>query len=214
MEALTHINCENCGAQVEVVPGQLVLTCPYCGSAINLVKKEESAPIVYDFLVPTDGDRSRLRSVARKLMIAPNDAPDDVLDLSTFDEENFRFIPFWLAEGSFVSHWSASFGFDRTETYTEYVTQIDTQGRRYQTPETRYRKVTDWRPTSGTATGNFRLLKYGGNIDKLPPYVISLLENPKALGEIATFTPALMGGFEADDFTLEAEDARKDFKLL
>ncbi|MDR1658023.1 MAG: hypothetical protein LBT47_10815 [Deltaproteobacteria bacterium] len=214
MEALTHITCDSCGAQVELVPGQTVLSCPYCGSAIRLVKEAAPAPIIFDFVIPTDGNRNQLRSVARQLMIAPESAPDDILDKSNFEQEIFWFLPFWLGSGSFVAHWSASFGFDRQETYTDYVTRTDSKGRNYREAVTRTRTVIDWRPASGTATGKFRLLKYAGDQSKLPPQVVSILENPSVLGETVVYSPALLGGLDADSFMLPADDAVENISQM
>lgn len=81
---------------------------------------------------------------------------DDIFENLNFDESQSAFTLVAVFGGPITYHWTASSGFDREETYTEYVekTEVLKNGdiRRYKEPETRTRIVTDWRPSSGTVS--------------------------------------------------------------
>lgn len=81
--------------------------------------------------------------------------------------------PFNEYDYDFKSHWSASFGFDRIETYTEYVEESYsyetyelgrkvTKWDKRTVPKTRTKTVTDWRPASGTYNGSLKSIIYIG----------------------------------------------------
>ncbi len=84
------------------------------------------------------------------------------------------FAPIHFFEISFEADWHASFGFDRQEHYTEYVTETYNNVRRTR-PVTRTKTVTDWRPAHGTARGSASFTAYAG--DMLPTQAIELIEN-------------------------------------
>ncbi len=70
-------------------------------------------------------------------------------------------LPAYAVTVSYTAKWSASFGYTRTEHYTEYV-KVHKDGHSYTEPRTRTKKVTDWRPASGNDGGRFTLLCYAG----------------------------------------------------
>lgn len=84
------------------------------------------------------------------------------------------FVPIYVFEVSFEADWHASFGFDRQEHYTEYVTETYNNVRRTR-PVTRTKTITDWRPAHGTARGSASFTAYAG--DMLPAQAIELIEN-------------------------------------
>lgn len=70
-------------------------------------------------------------------------------------------LPAFAVTINFTANWSASFGYSRTEHYTEYV-RVHKNGSSYMEPRTRKKTVTDWRPVSGIESGQFTLLCYAG----------------------------------------------------
>lgn len=80
---------------------------------------------------------------------------DDIFENFNFDETKNTFTLVAVFGGPITYHWTASSGFDREETYTEYVEKtevINGNVRTYKEPETKTRIVTDWRPSSGTVS--------------------------------------------------------------
>ncbi|MDR1051169.1 MAG: hypothetical protein LBP95_08870 [Deltaproteobacteria bacterium] len=207
MEALTHIVCQSCGADVELTPGLLTATCQYCGSAVSLLKPTAEAELKIEFIVPAAVSQAELRAMAHTLMVKPETVPDDILDASQVEEETFVYVPCFLGEGTFVSRWSASFGFDRQEAYTEYENYTDSRGNSRSRPVTRYRTVTDWRPASGTASGSFRRVCCAAGSDQLPPKAVALVEGRIPSQGAVPYDQVLMTGYAPLDFNQDAKGA-------
>ncbi|MDR1297380.1 MAG: hypothetical protein LBO05_08425 [Deltaproteobacteria bacterium] len=207
MEALTHIVCQSCGADVELTPGVLTATCQYCGSAVSLLKPTAEAELKIEFIVPAAVSQAELRAMAHTLMVKPETVPDDILDASQVEEETFVYVPCFLGEGTFVSRWSASFGFDRQEAYTDYENYTDSRGNSRSRPVTRYRTVTDWRPASGTASGSFRRVCCAAGSDQLPPEAVGLVEGRIPSQGAVPYDQVLMTGYAPLDFNQDAKGA-------
>lgn len=80
---------------------------------------------------------------------------DDIFDNLQFHESRNAYALIAVFGGPITYHWTASSGYDREETYTEYVEKSETingQTRYYKEPVTKTRIVTDWRPASGTVS--------------------------------------------------------------
>lgn len=80
---------------------------------------------------------------------------DDIFDNLHFHESRNEYTFVAVFGGPITYHWTASSGYDREETYTEYVEKSETingQTRYYKEPVTKTRIVTDWRPASGTVS--------------------------------------------------------------
>ncbi|MDR2366930.1 MAG: hypothetical protein LBF58_02285 [Deltaproteobacteria bacterium] len=199
MDAMTHISCPGCGAEVELQPGLPAVTCPYCENRIPLVAPREEAPLTVEFMIPVGADRAALTSLAHTLMIAPDDVPDDILDGSKIEEATFCYVPCFMGQGKFDCHWSATFGFDRKEPYTDYVSKIEGGGRSRMVPVTRYRTVTDWRPASGSGSARFLRLICAADPAALGPGVPEMLQDTVPFQPVA-YNQALMGGYPCMDF--------------
>jgi hypothetical protein len=206
MEALTHISCPSCGADIEIKPGVLSVICPYCDTTVPLVTQKEATPLTVEFMVPVGVDNVKLTSMAHQLMIQHDNAPDDILDTSNVEEASFLYVPCFMGQGKYECHWSASFGFDRQEPYTDYETRTDSRGNSRQVPVTRYRTVTDWRPASGTATGKFLRLVCAADPSVLPQNVAEMLQLNVPFKPI-DYNQALMGGYDGLDFARSPDDA-------
>ncbi len=89
----------------------------------------------------------------------------DFITTSYLTEPEIIKLPAYAVEISYVSSWSASFGYTRTEHYTEYVKvyKNGTKSPPTMEPRTRTKKVTDWSPVSGNDSGRFTLLRYAGS---------------------------------------------------
>lgn len=86
----------------------------------------------------------------------------DFITTSYLTEPEIIKLPAYAVEISYVSSWSASFGYTRTEHYTEYVKVYKNSTYTIE-PKTRTKKVTDWSPVSGNDSGRFTLLRYAGS---------------------------------------------------
>ena len=82
------------------------------------------------------------------------------------------YAPMYRFNVQWSANWAASFGYNRSEHYTDYETQIINNVSR-RVAVTRTKTVTDWRPSNGRAQGEVVLAAYAGRL--LPQLAISLL---------------------------------------
>ena len=86
---------------------------------------------------------------------------DNIFDDLNFGHTQHEFAIIALFGGPITYHWTASSGYDREETYTEYEDKYNTVNGKtihYREPVTKTRIVTDWRPSNGTMKDYY----YGG----------------------------------------------------
>ncbi|MDR1577301.1 MAG: hypothetical protein LBT86_03575 [Deltaproteobacteria bacterium] len=203
MEDFSHLTCQGCGANIELKPNQKKVTCPYCGVENSLFAETPSGVLEPELVVPAGVDQKSLHDFIHRIMIQDEMAPDDILEVSHIESETIAFYPCFVAKGSFSANWTASFGYDRQESYTEYETQyIGKTSRRV--PVTKYRTVTDWRPGSGEAKGDFLVAVYGGS--DLPVAVAGLVSRIN-LGSLTAFQPGHVAGYDLNPITMTTNEA-------
>lgn len=88
--------------------------------------------------------------------------PDHLLEHATFIQKDRFYAPVYVFHGSYEAQWTASFGYDRTETYTVHESRTE-NGHTRQVPVTKTRIVTDWRPVNGRDSGRFSVRAYAGS---------------------------------------------------
>jgi hypothetical protein len=137
-----------------------------------------------------------------------------MLEASTFTEQKFFYVPAYMFTVDYEAHWTASFGYDRTEHYTEYEIRSlgkDSNGKSrgtHKVPVTKTKTVTDWRPANGVDSGNFSVSTYAGN--KLVETELNpakLVDHAIILGNITDFNPSYMYGFESESFSVSKTSA-------
>lgn len=185
-------SCTACGAKLEYAPGAQALQCPYCGAKVDIATGKET-PHSNDsrYVVPMTIDRQKLQNAAYQYMFSQEDAPDDILDYATFTKTKLRYVPCYVFNGHYQAVWTASFGYDRTESY-----MVD--------GKIRSRTVTDWRPANGQDMGDFTVMSYAG--EQMPPEVVAMVEKPSGLENMKNYDPAYLINSEVDEFSTTAEE--------
>jgi DNA-directed RNA polymerase subunit RPC12/RpoP len=190
--------CPNCGAQAEFSPDNQMLVCSYCNTQ-SLVKINESIPaggsIQADYIVPHNLNKKSLKSHTMAYMVSGDYTPDDIVDISEIVNEELYYVPAYMTIGQFEANWTASFGFDRQEAYTDY--EKDSSGHRKAV--TKYRTVTDWRPASGTANGSFGASAYAGQMITDPSVVEAVEE---LCFDRQEMNLSYLSGYEVEPFAL------------
>jgi len=191
------INCSGCGSPFTYSPGSMNVKCSHCGlenvieSAVTVL---ETAP---EYIVPLGVDEKMLRRAAQTFMSSGKLTPDDLLDSAKFTKIDLFYVPAYLFKGSYRATWNASFGYDRQEQYTAYESQYDSRlNRTVQVPVTKTKTVTDWRPASGSDSGNFELSAYAGS--KQPMSVAQLVQD-MAWDNGKEFDPSFVAGFRFEE---------------
>ncbi|MDR2350848.1 MAG: hypothetical protein LBF41_09560 [Deltaproteobacteria bacterium] len=201
--------CKNCGGDIDVIPGVTKYRCPYCDSE-NFVFDSQSPgpqPTAIAHVICAKTDEKRLHSLLLSKMIEDQMAPDDILTASVIQEETVMYVPCFVTRGTFDINWTASFGYDRREAYVAYVTVAE-GGQRRTRPVTQYRTVTDWKPASGNAAGNYAALGYAGS--NLSKEAAALVEGLPT-SYLIPYTPAYVEGFTVEPFYKKPEEVEGSF---
>jgi hypothetical protein len=209
MGETTQLLCKSCGANIDIIPGVTKYICPYCETENYLFDSQAppEQPKDIKHLIYIKAQPKQLRSLLLSKMIEHDLAPDDILTASVIQEETIMYVPCYVTSGSFDLNWTASFGYDRQESYVDYETYTE-NGRTRTRPVTRYRTVTDWRPVNGKAHGNFLATAYAGsNISKEAKNIVESLPT----SYLTPYTPAFVSGYDIEPFSKNPADVQGTF---
>lgn len=213
---MSDLNCRSCGAKIEYAAEQQSLKCLYCGTINEIQRPEDALPDAADAIIPMGMSVEALERSAQAYMAQGDFTPDDMLEVAVFTRRERLYVPAHRFIVSYEATWTASFGYDRTEHYTEFVSVTKySNGRSYtvQEPRNRTKTVTDWRPANGTDAGSFSVAAYAGkllNESALAPG--DLVPEVVAEGAITTFNDSFMQGIESETFTLPEAAALTSLK--
>lgn len=199
--------CSGCGSDIEYSADVQSLKCPYCGAVNEIARPEEALPDEIDAIVPLAVPADRLERKAYDYMASGNYTPDDMLDAAVFTKKEMMYVPAYIFNVDFEATWTASFGYDRKETYTEYQT-VYRDGKSRKEPVTRTKTVTDWRPQHGTDTGSVWLATYAGQ--RLSSSTLSLRELVRHGAQsksITAFNRSFLKGVEVEPISVSESSA-------
>jgi hypothetical protein len=108
MVAVTsEINCSHCGAPLPVQPGEILVTCNYCGftSVIETGKAFEFEHSLILNTVRAEQVFERIRSWMSGSFMAPK----DINKKSAMVEQNLVYLPFWVVSAEASTHYKGVF---------------------------------------------------------------------------------------------------------
>jgi|GEM_PF-4138230 len=200
---LVALRCPACGGDLEYVAGAPIASCPYCDARVAVVGTEVAARSV-------DGSTYRMQSFevgpdrfvqAFLQFLSEGDyTPADVFELVKVRQNTGLFAATYLWTGTARVSWSASAGFERTESYVTTRT-VTRNGQTVQEPTTSTRTVTDWRPVSGDLLHDYRLV--GLASDGVPDEVAGLVRSIEGLppvDQLAMVDPENTRGYAIEPF--------------
>lgn len=191
--------CGKCGAEVAYESGRQSLKCTYCGQVTDIAKPEDALPGDFQTIVPLTVNPDEVRRAIHAYVAADDDAPDDMLSMMQITKVERLYVPAYLFHGDYVATWTASFGYDRTETYNVVEQKYDISAGKFQpTAVTKTRVVTDWRPVNGEATGAYAFPVYAGKLLNSPG-VVSLVEEQDLEGA-TDFNESFAAGLQIEPF--------------
>ncbi|WP_158540818.1 tetratricopeptide repeat protein [Thiomonas sp. X19] len=185
------------------------LKCPYCGAVTEIPKSsEKETPGQVKAILPLSVSRTDLVDAVYEHLASGDLTPDNLLEHATFTKTESFYVPAYIFTGDFEAKWTASFGYDRKEQYT-IIEERRENGRTTHVPVTKTKTVTDWRPASGTDSGNFSVVAYGGKrlLDATVP-ATDLVEGSVKDG-IVEFDASFITGVELEDFAASEADIYK-----
>jgi tetratricopeptide (TPR) repeat protein len=206
VDAPLKFACSGCGASLAYSATDRALKCEYCGTVTEIPSQEEGAPAQADEIVPLGVDITALTDVVYQHLASGDLTPDHLLEHASFVVKEQMYVPVYQFYGSYEAQWTASFGYDRQEHYTDYETRTE-NGRTRRVAVSKTKTVTDWRPVNGNDSGRFNVLAYGGSLLKASPLNVETLVEYKLGAESVAFDPSYVKGVANEEFTLAESDA-------
>jgi tetratricopeptide (TPR) repeat protein len=146
-------------------------------------------------IVPLNMSEREVDLAVDKLLASGVHTPDDLLDRAVITRRDAYYVPVFVFEGSYEATWTASFGYDRTEHYTDYQNRTE-NGETRRVPVTRQRVVTDWHPMHGNDAGDFTVTAYAGA--RLASKAVELVESGAVFGRTQAYQPSLTSGLHVE----------------
>ncbi|TFW34559.1 zinc finger domain-containing protein [Massilia horti] len=191
------LTCSGCGASLAFSPGAQALKCQFCHGITEIERKKDQLDDTPKMIVPLTVEKRDLELAVNTLLASGDYTPDDLVEAAVFSKFERFYVPAYIFKGEYEARWTASFGYDRTEHYTDFETQ-ESDGKSQQVPVTRIRTVTDWSPANGTDVGTFSVIGYAGS--RLEGKVVELVEG--CAGDATEYKNSFTSGFEMEAFAL------------
>lgn len=194
--------CKGCGSKLAFTPGIQSLKCEYCGTTFQLTADYDQIPDTdqASLIVPMKVEEKVIELSVFEYMAGQASTPDDMIETSRIVKFERFYSPFYNFKGRYHGTWSASFGFERSEPYTDWITN----GQGGRAPVTRYQTVTDWSPINGSLQSTFDVTGYAGS--RLPENAALLIEGSKAIQDATSDINSYVAGIEVETFQKSERD--------
>lgn len=182
--------CEGCGATIQFEIGATEAKCDYCGSItqkpepIPPLEVERATPSANTPLAPAQSivplkvDINALKRAMHGHMASGDYTPVDLVETAQIILTELMYVPVFNYDLQIEGSWSASFGYDRKETYVEIKDEY-VNGVHRKVPTNATRTVTDWRPATGTISHHTTGSAYAGKLLTFP-------KSPEVAQKVAT----------------------------
>lgn len=189
------LQCEGCGAQLQVAAGLRTAKCPYCASpAVVQRPPDPSRPepsFVVGFVVTETAARATARKWLRRAWLSPT-----AFRRADLADVRGMYLPAYLYTAEAHARYAASIG----ENYTVVETYTTTDSKGRTVTRTRTRTKTEWRELSGEWSA-FVEDAIVTSSRGLPNAELEAIE-PFDLRALMRFTPAVLAGWIAEDPSL------------
>jgi len=144
---VTQVSCRECGATVNVNPGEQTAKCTFCCSHQVLAQESAGTAIRPESVVPFKIDKPTAASRFEEWLGSLWFRPNNLKEMAKVEGFSGVYVPYWTFDARVDSQWTAEAGYHyyETETYT------DQQGQR----QTRQVQRTRWEPARGRRSDAF-----------------------------------------------------------
>ncbi|HUT99957.1 MAG TPA: hypothetical protein VM425_00805 [Myxococcota bacterium] len=101
-----EIGCTNCGAPIEYVEGESVLTCAYCGSSSMLAGFDKIVKVEAHYVLPARLSKQEIRNGVVEWMNKGWLKAADLADKASFSKFDGIVLPFWVVKAKAQTFWS------------------------------------------------------------------------------------------------------------
>jgi hypothetical protein len=102
-EIAEKVNCPNCGAPLKLTPGDVIVTCEFCGAALNMAVGKKY--FLRHSIIPNKYDSQQMTGIAKQWMGGGFLKPKDLAQSSRIKEMNLTFLPFFVIDVNATSEY-------------------------------------------------------------------------------------------------------------
>ncbi|ADL50344.1 hypothetical protein [Clostridium cellulovorans] len=197
MKNSSTMECQGCGAHVEVASDCTAVSCPYCGSSYVLAEKQEEI-LIPDGVIPFKVEKAEIAQMMRKWIYSRWLAPNKLKALYENDKIQGIYVPYWTFDAMVDCPYTAMGGRDRQVAYQ------DREGKVH------YRTETDWFFTKGRINYFFDDVQVTASRN-MNPSLINGIE-PFTTKDIASYSPSYLSGFSAETYSIGLEEGNIEAK--
>jgi hypothetical protein len=107
VEVTSEINCSHCGAPLPVQPGEILVTCNYCGFT-SVIETGKAFEFEHSLILNTI-QAEQLFERVRDWMSGSFMAPKDIVKKSALIEQSLVYLPFWVISAEASTHYRGIF---------------------------------------------------------------------------------------------------------
>jgi len=190
---VTQVTCNDCGATVNVSPGEQTAKCAFCGSQQVLAQEAPGTAIRPESLVPFKLDKASANKMFEAWLRGLWFRPGDLKKMARLQEMGGVYIPYWTFDAWARSEWTADAGYFYYE--TEWYT--DENGNR----ATRQVQRTRWEYTSGWRQDFFDDALVCAS-KGLPPELAARFETFDTR-QLTAYRPEFLAGWRAESYAID-----------
>jgi DNA-directed RNA polymerase subunit RPC12/RpoP len=190
---LTQVTCSDCGATVNVTPGEQTAKCTFCGSQQVLAQESAGTAIRPESLVPFKMAKEKANESFEKWLGALWFRPSDLKKMAKLQEMGGVYIPFWTFDAWVRSNWNADAGYYYYE--TEYYTDENGDQQSRQIQRTR------WEPASGQRNDFFDDVLVCAS-KGLPPELVMKFTSFDTK-QLVAYQPEFLSGWRAESYAID-----------
>jgi DNA-directed RNA polymerase subunit RPC12/RpoP len=190
---VTQVSCRECGATVNVTPGEQTARCAFCGSQQVLAQEAPGTAIRPESLVPFKVDKAGANQRFEEWLGGLWFRPNDLKRMARLQEMGGVYIPFWTFDAWARSDWTAEAGYHYYE--TEWTTDANGNQVSRQVQRTR------WVPAAGQRQDFFDDTLVCASRG-LPPDLVAKLETFDTK-QLTPYRPQFLAGWRAESYAVD-----------
>ena len=190
------MQCNGCGAVVQVAQDCTATECAYCGTKYVLADKQQE-DIVPDGVVPFRVDKQKVKEIFTKWISKRWLAPGKLKNLYESDKIQGIYVPYWTFDADADCPYTAEGGKERKE-------RVKKQDGSYEE-----KTVVDWYHTSGRVNEFFDdvLIRATKNINKS---LLKGIEPAETKNDVVSYSPKYLSGYSSECYTVPIEEAHRE----
>jgi hypothetical protein len=106
-DIVEKVECPNCGAPLKIKAGEIVITCEYCGTAVNL--RAEKPFVLSHSIIPNTYTEQQIKENVKTWMQSGFAMPENLARKARINKTRLVFLPFYVVTAHAVSEYEGVF---------------------------------------------------------------------------------------------------------